>query len=367
MIKLAIPEIGDEELDEIRKVFDSKYLVQGEFVEDFENLVKNYLNVKHVIAVSSGTAALHLVLTSLGIKPGDEVIVPDFTFTATANAVELTGAKPCFADIDIGSLCIDPEKIEPLITEKTKLIMPVHEFGQCADLDKILNIADKYKIQVVEDAACVLGAEYKGIKAGTIGTAGCFSLHPRKVVTTGEGGLIATNNDNIADTARILRNHGIKYINGKQRFVAAGFNYRMTNIQGAIGKVQLCKIEKFYENRIRIVKTYNELLKDIKNVIIPEEKVYGKHCWQAYHILLGKGISRDKVIQEMKIRNIETSFGAFAVHQEPYYSSKYNLKDSEYQNAVYAADYGLMLPMHSMMDYEDQKYIAGQLNEVLNG
>lgn len=365
MIKLAVPYIGQEELDEVKKVFDSKYLVQGEKVEEFENQIKEYLNVKHVIAVSSGTAALHLALLALEVKVGDEVIVPDFTFPATSNVVEIVGATTKFVDIKLESLCIDTDKIENMITDKTKVIMPVQEFGQSSDMDKILELAKKYNLKVIEDAACALGAEYKGRKVGTIGDIGCFSLHPRKAITTGEGGIVVTNNDEYAEKIRILRNHGLSYVDGKPKFVTAGLNYRMTNIQGAIGIAQMKKIEKINKSRIEIARQYNELLKNIEGITLPCEKSYGKHVWQTYHIILDEKYDRDEIIKKLKDNGIETNFGAYAVHEQPYYKAKYAQNDYEFNNSIYAHRNGLALPLHNELSDGNMEYIVAELDKLL--
>jgi perosamine synthetase len=367
MIKLALPDIDEDELKEVKQVFDSKYLVQGDKVEEFENLVKEYLNVKHVIAVSSGTAALHLALTALNINEDDEVIVPDFTFPATSNVVELTHADTKFVDINLDSFCIDAVQIEKNITPKTKVIIPVHEFGQSADMDKIMQLAKKYNLKVIEDAACALGAEYKGKMVGTIGDIGCFSLHPRKAITTGEGGLVVTNNDETAEKIKILRNHGLSYVNGKPQFVMAGFNYRITNVQGAIGVAQMKKLKSINKKRAEIANIYNELLKGIKGITIPEEKSYGKHVWQSYHVLLDEKIDRDLLMLKLKEKDIETNFGAYAVHIQPYYKQKYNYEDSRYQNSIDAYMHGLVLPIHTELSDDNLVYIKDTLEKLING
>lgn len=367
MIKLALPDIGEEELQEVKKVFNSKYLVQGDKIEEFENLVKEYLNVKHVIAVSSGTAALHLALVALNINTDDEIIVPDFTFPATSNVIELVHATTKFVDIKLDSFCIDVNQIENSITDKTKVIIPVHEFGQSTDMDKIIQLAKKYNLKVIEDAACALGAEYKGKMVGTIGDIGCFSLHPRKAITTGEGGLVVTDNDETAEKIRILRNHGLSYVNGKPQFVMAGFNYRLTNIQGAMGVAQMKKLKSINKKRAEIANKYNELLKDMKGITIPEEKSYGKHVWQSYHMILDEKIDRDLLMQKLKERNIETNFGAYAVHIQPYYKQKYNYEDSRYQNSIDSYMHGLVLPLHTELSDDDLVYIKNTLEELING
>ncbi len=366
MIKLAVPDIGREELDEVKKVFDSKYLVQGDKVEKFENQIKKYVNVKNVIAVSSGTAALHLALLAMEVKLGDEVIVPDFTFPATANVVEIVGATTKFVDIKLDSLCIDVDKIESMITNKTKVIIPVHEFGQSADMDKIINLAKKYNLKVIEDAACALGSEYKGKKVGTIGDLGCFSLHPRKAITTGEGGIVVTNNDELAERIRIFRNHGLSYRDGQPKFVTAGLNYRMTNIQGAIATVQMKKIEMINKKKIELATQYNNLLKDVKGITLPKEKKYGKHSWQTYHIILDEKYDRDKVIGILKEKGIESNFGAYSVHQQPYYKEKYGYSDYEFSNSIYAHRHGVALPLHSFLLSKEIIYIVLELEKILN-
>jgi Predicted pyridoxal phosphate-dependent enzyme apparently involved in regulation of cell wall biogenesis len=366
MIKLTVPNIGQEELDEVKKVFDSKYLVQGNKVEEFENLIKEYLNVKHAIAVSSGTAALHLALLALELKAGDEVIVPDFTFPATSNVVEIVGATTKFVDIDLDSLCINSDIIENVITDRTKVIIPVQEFGQSSDMDKILELAKKYNIKVIEDAACALGAEYKGKKVGTIGDIGCFSLHPRKAITTGEGGIVVTNNDKYAEKIRIIMNHGLSLVNGKPEFVMAGFNYRMTNIQGAIGVVQMRKLKSIMSKRLEVVRQYNKLLSNIEGIRLPIEKSYCKHVWQTYNILIAHQNDRDELINKLKSKDIETNFGAYVVHQQPYYKEKYNYCDSDFENSINAHNYGIALPLYDGLEKEQIIYIATQLNCILN-
>ncbi|CBH22458.1 Glutamine--scyllo-inositol transaminase [Acetoanaerobium sticklandii] len=365
MIKLSMPDVGLEEFEQIKEVLDSGYLVQGAKVDEFENLVKNYLKAKHVVAVSSGTAALHLALLALDIKAGDEVIIPDFTFPATANVVEILGATPVFVDTDLDSFCIDTKKIEEKISSRTKAIMPVQEFGQSSDMNKILELANHYNLKVIEDAACAFGSEYKSYKVGTIGEIGCFSLHPRKAITTGEGGLLVTNNDEYAEKIRILRNHGIKSINGKANFVMPGLNYRLTNIQGAIGVAQMAKLESINKSRKTIADLYYKLLKNNTKIILPKEMDYGKHVWQTYHILIDKKYIRDEVIMKLKQKGIETNFGANSVHMQPYYKGKYNLDSNTFNNSVYSFNQGLALPLHPNLNEDDINFIVNSLCEIL--
>lgn len=365
MIRLSVPDIGQEELEQIKEVLDSGYLVQGDKVEELERLVAEYLNVKNAIAVSSGTSALHLALIALGIKQEDEVIVPNFTFPATANVVELIGARTKLVDIKLDNLCIDIEQIEKKITERTKAIIPVHQFGQSARMDEIMLLAKKYNIKVIEDAACALGAEYKEKKVGTIGDIGCFSLHPRKAITTGEGGIVTTNNDELAEKIKVLRNHGISYRNGKPQFILPGFNYRMTNIQGSIGVVQMKKIEKINNKRKNIANIYNELLKDIEKITLPTELEYGKHVFQTYHIVLDETVDRNNVITKLREKGIETNFGAYAVHDQPYYKEKYQYMDYDFINSMIAHKNGLVLPLHCELTEDQIKDIVLNLDRTI--
>lgn len=371
MIKLAVPEIGKEELDEIKKVIDSKYLVQGHKVEEFEKMVAQYLNVKNAIAVSSGTAALHLALIALDIKSGHEVIVPDFTFPATSNVVELVGAKTKFVDIKLDSFCIDVDKIEEKITEKTtektKAIIPVHEFGQSADMDKIMMLAEKYNLKVIEDAACALGTEFKGKKVGTIGDIGCFSFHPRKAITTGEGGMIVTNNNDLAEKIRILRNHGISYQDGRVQFALAGFNYRMTDIQGAMGVVQMRKLESLIKRRRELADEYNKLMRDEEKIFLPIEKSEGKHIYQTYHVMLHERINRNELIRKLKENGIETNLGAYAIHNQKYYKEKYQYDDIEFRNSILAYKQGLALPLYYGLDEKKIRFIVKQILQLMEG
>ncbi|PKM96209.1 MAG: glutamine--scyllo-inositol aminotransferase [Firmicutes bacterium HGW-Firmicutes-1] len=365
MIKLADPEIGQEELEEIKAVLASKWLAHGEWVEAFESLISKYLEVSHVIALSSGTAALHLALHALDIGPKDEVIVPDFTFPASANVVELVGAKTVLCDICEDTFCIDTSKIEKLITGKTRAIMPVHEFGHVADMDQIIELSKKYHLSIIEDAACALGAEYKGVKAGTLGDVGCFSFHPRKVITTGEGGVVVTNNTKLAIKLRLLRDHGMLNTEAGKVLVMPGYNYRMTNIQGAIGKAQIPKLQNIISKRRLLAEKYFQMLSDLEEVKIPICKEYCKHVYQTYHILLSNGINRDKVMKALKMKGIETNIGAYAVHLQQYYLEKYSYNYSAFGNSINAYKQGLALPMHTYLSVEDIEYVVSNLIEVM--
>lgn len=345
MIKLAKPNIPQEAIDKVVEVLKSGNLIQGKYVKEFEDKLQEYLDVKHVIAVSSGTAALHLSLIALDIKQGDEVIVPAFTFPATANVVELVGAKPVFVDVNLDDFCIDTTQIEKVLTEKTKAIMPVHEFGQAAKMDDIFAISKKYNLKLVEDAACALGTEFNNQKVGTFGEFGCFSFHPRKAITTGEGGAIVTNDDILANKVRALRNHGIEIVNNKIEFNYAGFNYRMTDFQAAMGIPQLENFDSITKRRIKIAANYNEYFKEIEWIKTPKHYENRKSVYQTYHILIDKNYNRDNLIHFLNEKGIQTNYGAQALHLQKYFKDKYNCKRSNYNNASYAYNSGLALPL----------------------
>jgi len=366
MIKLAKPYILERAIDKATEVIRSGNLVQGKYVEEFENALCNYLNVKNAVVVSSGTAALHLALLVLDIKKGDEVIVPAFTFPATANVVEIVGAKPIFVDINLSDFCIDTSKIEEKITSRTKAIIPVHEFGQAAKMDDIMNIARKYNLKIVEDAACALGAEFENKKVGTFGELGCFSFHPRKAITTGEGGVIVTNNDKLAEKLKILRNHGISYKDGKVDFIAAGLNYRMTDFQAALGLIQLAEIDNIIEQRIRIANLYDDKLSSNNKIKIPFKYKNRKAIYQTYHIIISDKINRDKLIKKLKENGIETNLGAQALPCLTYYKNKYNLRKNDFPNALKAYKKGLALPIGEHVKVKVVSLVCENLANILS-
>lgn len=362
MIRLCEPEIDDAELKAVCEVLKSGYLVQGKFVRQFEEKIEAYLNINHAIAVSNGTAALHLALISLGIGHGDEVIVPDFTFPATANVVELVGAKPIFVDIGLETFNIDVAKIEAKINKNTKAIIPVHEFGLAANLNDILAISEKHGIKVVEDAACALGTTYNKGFVGTIGDIGCFSLHPRKAITTGEGGIITTNNSEIASKLRILRNHGITINDEAVDFVQAGFNYRMTDIQGALGNAQIEKLDSIIKRRRELADLYFKGLSSNKNLLLPDKHKDIGHIYQTFYVILNSSLNRNSVMQELKRHSIECNYGAYPLHSLSYYKNKYSYDPSEYINSIVAYKQGIALPLHSRLSDTDVEYVIDKIN-----
>lgn len=360
MIRLAKPNIPEAAVNDVIEIFSSGDLVGGKYVKEFELTFQNYLNTDHAVLVSSGTAALHLSLMALGIGNGDEVIVPAFTFPATANTVEIVGAKPVLVDINLDDYCINVSDIEDAITDKTKAIIPVHEFGQSADIKSLMQIAGKYDLMVIEDAACALGTEYRGKKAGTFGDIGCFSFHPRKAITTGEGGLIVSNDRKIAEKVRALRNHGIS---DKYDIIYAGLNYRMTDFQAAIGLSQIDSLEKAIEIKIEMALRYNELLDNCDYIRTPAVFPDRKNVYQTYHILLHDSINREELISYLYKNGVQTNFGAHAVHCLTYYREKYGYEENDFPAARRAYMKGLALPCGDHLKNEDVDFIAEKLKE----
>lgn len=367
MIKLAKPHIPDKAIEKAVEVLKSGNLVQGIYVEKFEQTLCDYLDVKNAIVVSSGTAALHLALLALEIKKGDEVIVPAFTFPATANVVELVGAKPVFVDINLNDFCIDTSKIENSITKKTNAILPVHEFGQSAKMDDIIKIAKRYNLKIVEDAACALGAEFENQKLGTFGEFGCFSFHPRKAITTGEGGVVVTNDNDLARKVGLLRNHGISYKEGKVDFIAAGLNYRMTDFQAVLGIHQLEVFDNIITQRIEVANKYDNKLKEVNWIKIPYKYKNRKMVYQTYHVLLDDIIDRDEIIKYLNSNDVESNLGAQALPCLAYYKKKYKMITSNYPNAIKAYLKGLALPIGKHVDNDSINLIIKYLISVLSG
>ena len=360
MIRLAKPHIPQTAVSDVLGIFKSGDLVQGKFVDEFETALKNYLHADHAILVSSGTAALHLSLMSSGIGKGDEVLVPAFTFPATANVVEVTGAVPVLIDIHFDDYCINVSDIEEKITDRTRAIIPVHEFGQSADMEPLMRIARKYDLLVIEDAACAMGTQYNGNMVGTFGKIGCFSFHPRKAITTGEGGLIVTNDPETAGRVRSLRNHGIS---GKSDFLFAGLNYRMTDFQAAIGLSQMESLEEAIETKIRMAGIYDELLTDCEYIRTPTVFPERKNVYQTYHVLLDDGIDRGKLISYLYENGVQTNYGANALHRLTYYREKYGYGENDFPIAGKAYENGLALPCGNHMKNGDIDFIAGKLKE----
>ncbi len=352
MIPIAKPVIGEEEKQAVLKVLDSGMIAQGNKVREFEEEFAKYIGVKHAVATSSGTTALHTALLSHGIKKGDEVITTPFTFIATANSILFTGAKPVFVDIEEDTFNIDPSLIQKKITSKTKAILPVHLYGNPCDMKAIMEIANDNNLIVIEDACQAHGASVNNKKAGSFAT-GCFSFYPTKNITSGEGGMITTDDSKIDETARMIREHGSKE---KYYHKIIGYNYRMTDIQAAIGIEQLKKLGMFNEKRIENALCLNKSLKNVKTPVI--KKGY-RHVFHQYTIRVK---NRDKIIQILKEHGIGASiYYPLPIHkQEPYRELGYNDK---LPVAEKLCEEALSLPVHPSVTKEELNKIIKIINE----
>jgi perosamine synthetase len=364
-IPLAKPNIIEQDIQLVSDVLRSGMLVQGKYVQALENSFTDLTQAKYASALSNGTATLHLALITLGIKAGDEVIVPAFSYIATANVVELVGATPIFVDIDINTFNIDVTKIEAAITNKTKAIIPVHEFGLAADIGAIMKIAEQHKLYVIEDSACALGAKYKGQHVGSFGAFGSFSLHPRKAISSGEGGVLICNDKNLDDKVKILRNHGVEMIDGKMAFTEFGYNYRMTDFQAALVYSQMERLQASITHKEALSKIYFSEL-DTQFIQVPLIPGYTTHTWQTYHIVLDEKFNRDEIIQKLREKNIGVNYGAQCMPYMQVYQKKYQLDCAAlFPNALRAYQFGLALPIYDLLKTEQIKYISSILSQLL--
>ncbi|WP_317065722.1 DegT/DnrJ/EryC1/StrS family aminotransferase [Methanoculleus caldifontis] len=367
-IPLTRPYFDQEELDEIKKVLDSGWVAQGPKVKEFEGMVAGYLGVRHAVAVTNCTAALHLALLALDIGPGDEVLVADYTFPATGHAVLYCGARPVFVDIDPRTYNIDPGLIEEKITSKTRAIIPVHTFGQPAAMDAILQIANDHNLAVVEDAACALGARYRGRCAGTMGDVGCFSFHARKGITTGEGGMLVTDRDDIAAKARHLAVFGMTAAWDREqsdrlvipRFTDVGYNYKMSDITAAVGVAQMRRLDTFIERRRELAQIWDTHLDDIAGITKPYIDPSVSPVYQSYVATVDPGIDRDWLIETLINEGIQTQIGTYASHIQPVYRSQERCSRSL---DIYCR--AIALPLYVNLRYEEIDAVAQILERIL--
>lgn len=365
-IPLMVPDIQETDITQVVEVLRSGMLVQGKKVAQFERHIEEFLQIKNAVAVANGTASLHLALVALGIGEGDEVIVPAFSYIATANVVEIVKAKPVFVDIKITDFNIDATRIEQAITPKTKALIVVHEFGLACDITQIIAIAKKHNLKIIEDAACALGATENNQNIGTFGDVASFSLHPRKAITCGEGGILVTNNSALAQLFTCLRNHGIEMDNSKMEFIAAGFNYRMTDFQAALVNNQLQRLPTTLEYKRKLATVYLDELKNIATLQLPQVEPHKTHTWQTFHVVLDKSLHRNDCIAYMKEKQVGTNNGAQCMPAQKYYTNKYQLDcRALYPNAMNAYEQGLALPLYERMSEVDVRYVATQLKQFI--
>ncbi len=369
MISINQPSIGKEEIEAVVEVLKSGILSEksgrGPRVLQFEKDFSKYVGAKHAVAVSSGTGALHSALLAVGIQPGDEVVVPSFTFSATAEAVVLAGGRPSFADIDADTYAITPESIEAALTSKTKAILPVHMYGLCADMDPIMELARNRGLIVIEDAAQAHGAEYKGRRAGSIGDATCFSFYAGKNMTTGEGGMVTTNDDDLAEQMRMIRTHGEErpYWVSRQ-----GHNYHMPEIAGALGIVQLKKLPGFLEERRKNAEYLTEKLSVLGKLVMPKEPAGRKHAWYLFSSRLrgANAGKRNKLVEKLRSRNIGAAvYYESPVHMLPYYRDLQSTRRSALPETERACRQVFSLPVHPQLRQTELQFITDSVKRAV--
>ena len=376
-IQISLPSTGDEEWQATREPLMTGWLTQGPKVAAFEKAFAARHQVPHALAVTSCTTGLHLALVGLGIGPGHEVIVPAFTWVATANVVLYCGATPVFADVDPVTCNIDVADVARRVTPRTKAVIAVHLFGLCADIDALRNVLPA-GVKIIEDAACAAGASYKGTPAGGLGDVAVFSFHPRKSITTGEGGMVTTCDLELSARMDKLRNHGAE-ISEEQRhkgprpyllpeFNLLGFNYRMTDLQGAVGLVQLGKLDRFIAERQRWAEFYCERLADLPWLRMPVFPANGGHAWQAFVTTVDPATApmlRNDLMERLQQRGIATRPGTHAVHMLNYYRDRFGLVPDDYPGARDCDANTMAIPLHNRMSAEDYDYVVRSLNEIV--
>jgi dTDP-4-amino-4,6-dideoxygalactose transaminase len=362
-IKLIEPVIGEEEIEAVKQVLRSGWLTEGEKTREFEEIVKKYVGAKYAFASTSCTTALELALRALHIGPGDEVIVPDFTHPATGNVVAWIGATPVLVDVDLSSRNIDFQEIKKAISKKTKCVIAVSWGGNPLDMKSISALKNEYDLSVIEDAACSLGAENDNKKTGTMADITCFSFHPRKVITTGEGGMTITDDAALAERLQRLRMFGMETRNGQIAFTQMGTNCKMSNILASIGVEQMKKIDSIINRRIELAGYYDKLIVDLDVLRPPTKSRNVKHTYQTYAVYVEKEGVRDKIIEDLRKKNIETQIGTYALHLQPSYNKtrkvgKLHRAEKLFRNL-------LALPMCHSMTRKDQELVVSEVARSL--
>ncbi len=357
-------DLDRKDIKAVVRALKSAWITQGPAIEHFEQTVAHYTGAKHAVAVSNGTTALHIAYLAAGIKAGDEVIVPANTFAATSNAALYIGAKPVFADIEMEHYNIDPKDIERRITPRTKAIIPVHFSGHPCDMDAIMKIAKKHKLIVFEDGAHALGAKYKRHHIGQLKTAGVmFSFHPVKSITTGEGGMVTTNDKDVFTKLKSLRSHGIsKDARGMNVMTELGYNYRMTDFQAALGTSQMRRLNDFIKQRHQVVKWYQKHLGKIQGIILPSEDSHVVSAWHLYVIRTVKASDRDKLYKALQDNHVGANFHYPPVYWHPYYKS-IGYRGVKLPNAELYGKTAITIPLHTKLKEGDIKHIAGVIKK----
>jgi dTDP-4-amino-4,6-dideoxygalactose transaminase len=375
VIQISQPSTGEDEWRALREPLSTGWLTQGPKVAEFEKRFAGRHRVRYALAATSCTTALHLILAALEVGPGDEVIVPSFTWIATANVVLYCGATPVFADVDRTTYNLDPGDVARRITPRTKAVVAVHLFGLCADIDAIAKAAPG--IPIIEDAACAAGSEYLGRPAGSLGIAAAFSFHPRKSITTGEGGMVTTGDPALAEKINMLRNHGASVSEEERHhgrrpyllpeFNLLGYNYRMTDLQGAMGLVQLAKLDAFIAERHERAEFYRRELGAIKWLRLPAPPEGYRHGWQAYVCYVDERaapITRDEMMERLQAQGISARPGTHAVHMLGLYRRRFGLAADDLPGARDCDRFTMAIPLHNRMSEADFRRVVRALKAL---
>lgn len=370
MIKLASPDITQREIDAVVKVLKSGTLSLGPEILKFEKAFAKYVGRRHALAVSSGTAGLHLITHALGLKPGDEVITPSYSFAASVNSILYQGAKPVFVDIDPKTLNIDPKRIEAAITGRTKAILAVDVFGLPAGYKRIQAICKKHQLILIEDSCEALGARYQGRRAGSFGIASAFGFYPNKQITTGEGGMVLTDDDKLAEAMRSLRNQGRHSMGGWLAHHDLGYNYRMADINAALGRVQLSRISGILARRKKVAQNYQKLFTEhLPEFTVLKDFPGMTRSWFVFVALVPeelKGSGRDRLINHLQSKNIGCAHYFPALHLQPYLQKLLKHKRGDFPVTEDAADRSLAIPFHHKLTLKDQKRVVQAMEQFIS-
>lgn len=376
VIQIAVPTTGDEEWQALREPLNSGWITQGSKVTAFENRFAEIHGASHALAVTSCTTGLHLILAGLGIGPGDEVIVPAFTWVSTANVILYCGATPVFVDVEADTHNISESEVAKAVTSKTKAVIAVHLFGLCADIDGLRSVLPAH-VKIIEDAACAAGASYKGQMAGILGDAAAFSFHPRKSITTGEGGMVTTNDAALGEVMNKLRNHGAE-ISEEQRhhgprpyilpeFNFLGYNYRMTDLQGAVGVVQIEKLQTMIAERQKWARYYVQALDEIDWLSMPVGAGESHHALQAFVTRIHPDkapMSRNDIMDKLMSLGIATRPGTHAVHMLGYYQQSFGFHEDDFPNAKLSDTQSMAIPLHNKMNQDDFDHVIAAIRSI---
>jgi len=372
IVPYFIPSINQQDKKVVTKVLDQRWLTNGPILKKFEDNFKQFSKTNFAIGTNSATSALHMSIRALNIGTDDEVIVPTFTFVATANAVEFCGAKPVLVDVDYETFNILPQEIEKKINKKTKAIIIVHYGGQSCDMNAILKISKKHNIPVIEDCAHALGSTFKMKLCGSFGVTGCFSFYPTKIITTGEGGMVTTNDKNIYKKILMLRSHAMSILptdrekTGQWKYDVTdlGYNYRLDEIHSALGLSQLKRIKQFNKKRIRLANEYNKRLKKIKGIFIPKVEKNCNHIYHLYTIKIGKDfeLTRDELFQRLHKSKIGTSVQYIPLHLMSYFKKEYKNKINQFSNSNRLKNEVLSLPIYPDMTIKQLEYVISKIS-----